>query len=132
VWHRSVAPAPEWNSAHDRSNGSNKSQANSMRFTICGASEPAAIGEHVIQSRKVFVMIITGKRLAAGLLAAAIGLAATPSMAVTIDGTVHMSAARAAALRECHERARPYVQYDWGVTELQIYRACMAEHHQPE
>jgi hypothetical protein len=48
------------------------------------------------------------------------------------DGTVPISAARAAALRECNARARPYIQRDWGVTELQIYRSCMAEHNQPE
>ena len=52
--------------------------------------------------------------------------------AVRFDGTVRVSAARAAALRACNARARPYIQRDWGVTELQIYRACMAEHNQPE
>lgn len=69
--------------------------------------------------------------LSAIVLAAVVGLTATPSYAWT-DGTVHMSAARAAALRECNARAAPYIQRDWGVTELQIYRSCMAEHHQPE
>jgi len=77
-------------------------------------------------------MTITGKRLATIIFAAAMGFVATPSFAELVDGTVHISAARAAALRECNERARPYTQYNWGVTELQIYRACMAEHHQME
>jgi hypothetical protein len=80
---------------------------------------------------KVSVMMTIGKCLSAAVLAATISLAATPSFAWT-DGTVHMSAARAAALRECSARAAPYIQRDWGVTEGQIFRACMAEHHQPE
>jgi hypothetical protein len=77
-------------------------------------------------------MTTTGKRLATIVFAAAMGLAATPSFAELIDGTVHMSAARAAALRECNARAEPYIQRDWGVTQGQIYRACMAKHHQME
>jgi hypothetical protein len=80
----------------------------------------------------VYVMTTTGKRLATIALAAAMGFAATPSFAQLIDGTVHMSAARAAALRECNARAQPYIQRDWGVTQLQIYRSCMAEHNQAE
>jgi hypothetical protein len=77
-------------------------------------------------------MTTTGKRLATIALAAAMGFVATPSFAQLIDGTVHMSAARVAALRECNARARPYIQRDWGVTELQIYRSCMAEYNQAE
>jgi Tfp pilus assembly protein PilE len=76
-------------------------------------------------------MIAITRTLSAVLLATVVSLAATPSYAWT-DGTVHMSAARAAALRECNARAEPYIQRDWGVTQLQIYRSCMAEHHQPE
>jgi hypothetical protein len=76
-------------------------------------------------------MIAITRTLSAVLLATVVSLAATPSYAWT-DGTVHMSAARAAALRECNGRAEPYIQRDWGVTQLQIYRSCMAEHHQPE
>jgi hypothetical protein len=82
-------------------------------------------------------MMTTRKHLLPIVLAAVIGLGVTPSFArktheSLIDGTVRMSAARAAALRACNARARPYIQRDWGVTELQIYRACMAEHNQPE
>jgi len=72
------------------------------------------------------------KRMLATALVAAVGFQAMPTLAATFDGTVHVSAARAAALRECNARARPYIQRDWGVTEIQIYRACMAEHHQME
>ena len=82
-------------------------------------------------------MMTTRKYLLPIVLAAVIGLGVTPSFArktdqSLIDGTVRMSAARAGALRACNTRARPYIQRDWGVTELQIYRACMAEHNQPE
>jgi hypothetical protein len=82
-------------------------------------------------------MTITRRCLLPIVLAATMGLGVTPSFArksdgTVFDGTVRVSAARAAALRECNARARPYIQRDWGVTELQIYRACMAEHNQPE
>jgi hypothetical protein len=86
-------------------------------------------------------MILTRNVLLPIAFAAVIGLGAsldaTPGFARKIDGTVfdgtvRVSAARAAALRECNARSRPYIQRDWGVTELQIYRACMAEHNQPE
>jgi hypothetical protein len=82
-------------------------------------------------------MTKTRKVLLPILLAAIMGLGVTPSFArngdgTVFDGTVPISAARAAALRECNARARPYIQRDWGVTELQIYRSCMAEHNQPE
>jgi hypothetical protein len=81
-------------------------------------------------------MTIKRRYLLSMALAAVMGVAATPGFARPpewpVDGTEQVSAARAAALRECNARARPYVQYVWGVTQWQIYRACMAEHHQPE
>jgi hypothetical protein len=43
----------------------------------------------------------------------------------------HMSA-RAAAIHECSARAQRYPEYLWGDMEFQQYRACMAEHGQPE
>jgi hypothetical protein len=47
-------------------------------------------------------------------------------------GGYPITAARAAALRACTAREAQYPDYLWGVTELQIYRSCMAEHGQPE
>ena len=47
-------------------------------------------------------------------------------------GGYPITAARAAALRECSAREAQYPEYLWGVTEIQVYRACMAEHGQPE
>jgi hypothetical protein len=84
-------------------------------------------------------MTIKRKYLLSIALAAMMGVAATPGVARTVaqppawsvDETAQVSAARAAALRECNARVRPYIQRIWGVTELEIYRACMAEHHQP-
>jgi hypothetical protein len=43
-----------------------------------------------------------------------------------------MDAARAKALRECNAKAEKFAQYTWGVTQLQVYRACMAGPHQAE
>jgi hypothetical protein len=47
-------------------------------------------------------------------------------------GEEHMDARREAALRECNARANSYTQRTWGVRQIQVYRACMAEHHQQE
>ena len=74
------------------------------------------------------------------LAAAALGLAvtATPALAMRHQaGTVYnegfpISAARAAALRTCTAREAQYPDYLWGVTAIQIYRSCMAEHGQME
>jgi hypothetical protein len=44
----------------------------------------------------------------------------------------HMSDARAKAIHECNIRAAKYKQYTWGVTEITVYRTCMAEQGQQE
>jgi hypothetical protein len=68
--------------------------------------------------------------LAFGIVVAA---AASPSLAQSNHtGHVYVSSDRAAALRECNARADKFVEYNWGVTPIYVYRACMAEHHQPE
>ena len=48
------------------------------------------------------------------------------------DGRFQISAARAAALRECNARAAPYPEYDWGNLGSYLYRTCMFEHGQIE
>jgi hypothetical protein len=48
------------------------------------------------------------------------------------QGRFVISAARAAAVHECSVRAAQYPEWDYGNTELFIYRACMAEHGQVE
>ena len=48
------------------------------------------------------------------------------------NGEKHVSAARAAAIRECSAVSRRYPQYTWGVTEITLYRVCMAQRGQAE
>jgi hypothetical protein len=43
-----------------------------------------------------------------------------------------MSAARAAAIRECNRQASKYPDYLWGDFEINVYRACMTERDQQE
>ena len=43
-----------------------------------------------------------------------------------------VSAHRAAALRVCTERANKLLQKDWGVRQLEVEGACMAEHGEIE
>ena len=43
-----------------------------------------------------------------------------------------VSAHRAQALRECSEQANKLLQKDWGVRQLEVEGACMAEHGEPE
>jgi len=51
---------------------------------------------------------------------------------VGTQGQIEISAARAAALRECSAIAAQYPEYEWGNMEIYQYRACMAEHGQIE
>jgi hypothetical protein len=46
------------------------------------------------------------------------------------DGAV--SGHRAAALRQCNDLAGKYLQYLWGTTSSDEYRACMAAHGESE
>lgn len=45
---------------------------------------------------------------------------------------VSMSRERAAAIRECNEKAAPLKDYTWGDEQFDEYRACMTEYGQPE
>ena len=54
---------------------------------------------------------------------------------VAFDGAaadVQISAARAAALKECSRLAARYPTNDWGNTDIYLYRSCMARHGQQE
>jgi len=42
------------------------------------------------------------------------------------------SKARATALADCNRRVAGMSQAAWGVQQASVYRACMAEHGQPE
>jgi hypothetical protein len=90
----------------------------------------------MIRAIKIRRPVMVGlKRYVAAALA--LGLAtsamATPSFAQRSEGgEAGMSAARAAAMHECNVKAQKYVEHTWGDNEIYIYRACMADHGQPE
>jgi hypothetical protein len=74
-------------------------------------------------------------RIAALAFGVAVATAAASSgFAQTVDnnGGYPVSVARAEALRDCNALAQPYLNKDWGVTQSDVYRACMTQHHQPE
>ena len=61
---------------------------------------------------------------------AALWMAAVPFAGAAAD--VQISAARAAALKECSRLAARYPTNDWGNTDIYLYRSCMARHGQQE
>jgi hypothetical protein len=69
-----------------------------------------------------------------GLAVLILGLAVTTSASCGFaqEPGLRMSAARAAAIQECSTRASKYLELAWGIVEIQVYRTCMAEHHQME
>jgi hypothetical protein len=79
-------------------------------------------------------MVAMNNRVTALACGLAVVVASWPCLAQRVEdnGGTPISAARAEALRECNARAQPYLDKDWGVRQSDIYRACMAEHHQPE
>ena len=42
------------------------------------------------------------------------------------------SSVRVKALQECNQQASKFLNYSWGDTQFDQYRACMAERGQPE
>jgi ABC-type siderophore export system fused ATPase/permease subunit len=61
---------------------------------------------------------------------AALLFTAVPLASAVAD--VQISAARAAALQQCNRLAARYPLHDWGNTQIQLYRSCMAQHGQQE
>ena len=61
---------------------------------------------------------------------AALWLIVVPIAGAAAD--VQISAARAAALKECSRLAARYPTNDWGNTDIYLYRSCMARHGQQE
>jgi len=61
---------------------------------------------------------------------AALWLSAVPITGAVAD--VQISAARAAALQQCNRLAARFPLHDWGNTQIQLYRSCMAQHGQQE
>ena len=73
-------------------------------------------------------MITSTKYIAA--IAVALALIGSPCLAK--KGGPQMSAARAAALRECNAKAEKYSMSTWQSTQLHVYRTCMFAHGQLE
>jgi hypothetical protein len=48
------------------------------------------------------------------------------------SSAIRMDGDRAAAIRECNDKAAPLRDYTWGMTQSDSYRACMAGYGQPE
>lgn len=69
--------------------------------------------------------------LGATLVALAVGASATPNFAQRSEGD-QIDSARAQALRECSRLEQRYSEPSWGHQEIDVYRACMARHGQPE
>ena len=61
---------------------------------------------------------------------AALWFTAIPSTGAVAD--VQISAARAQALQQCNRLAARFPLHDWGNTQIQLYRSCMAQHGQQE
>ena len=61
---------------------------------------------------------------------AALWLTAVPITGAVAD--VQISAARAQALQQCNRLAARFPINDWGNTQIQLYRSCMAQHGQKE
>ena len=61
---------------------------------------------------------------------AALWLSAVPITGAVAD--VQISAARAQALQQCNRLAARFPLHDWGNTQIQLYRSCMAQHGQQE
>ena len=72
------------------------------------------------------------------LVALALGLAVAASTSFAQaptglnQGSMPVSGARAEAIGECTKAAGKYIDHVWGDWEINVYRACMAQHGQPE
>ena len=80
------------------------------------------------KSEKSFAKATTKLGLATTI--AALLFTAVPLASAVAD--VQISAARAAALQQCNRLAARYPLHDWGNTQIQLYRSCMAQHGQQE
>jgi hypothetical protein len=82
-----------------------------------------------MRNRREAIMVAV-RQLAGIALGLAVAVTVvTPSVAQRGKVT---TAARAKALRECSIAADRFIQHTWGDFEIDVYRACMARHGQPE
>ena len=80
------------------------------------------------KSEKSFAKAATKLGLATTI--AALWLTAVPISNAAAD--VQISAARAQAIQQCNRLASRFPLHDWGNTQIQLYRSCMARHGQQE
>ena len=69
-------------------------------------------------------------KLGLAMAIAALWLTAIPITGAVAD--VQISAARAQAIQQCNRLAARFPLHDWGNTQIQLYRSCMAQHGQQE
>ena len=72
----------------------------------------------------------TTTKLGLATIIAALSLIAVPTAGAAAE--FQISAARAAALKECSRLAARYPTNDWGNTPIHLYRTCMARHGEKE
>ena len=75
-------------------------------------------------------MIAVKRALAPLTIALAVGAFASPSFAQSSPD--HISAARAAATRQCSRNEERYPEHTWGNREYFEYLSCMTQHGQRE
>ena len=82
-------------------------------------------------------MVTSAKYIAA--IAAAIAVISSPSFAKkrapqisAPQAAPQITAARAAALRECNAKVRPFEDRTWQTRQFAVYRSCMFDHGQME
>ena len=80
------------------------------------------------KSNKSFAKATTKFGLATVI--AALWMTAVPITGAVAD--VQISPARAQALQQCNRLASRFPRHDWGNTQIQLYRSCMARHGQQE
>ena len=80
------------------------------------------------KSEKSFAKATT--KLGLVTVMAALWMTAVPITSAFAD--VQISAARAQALQQCNRLAARFPLHDWGNTQIQLYRSCMAQHGQQE
>ena len=56
----------------------------------------------------------------------------SPAFSLPTNGASSIDAARVKAFQQCSAMEKKYPQYAWGVTQLDLYRACMEQQRQQE
>jgi hypothetical protein len=77
-------------------------------------------------------MLVRKKARQIGLAATLAALLVSTAAAPTFAQSVQRSEARSRAMQECSALQGRYPDDEWGGTQNYHYRACMADHGQPE